>query len=216
MKIPTLTKDDLYEGQVTECSCKKPAPPELPVGTALEPMDAITIAEEGSDTGASESTAVNSEPHGKGPTCLPWVKITRDPTRFRACLAEARKMGAITSSEKLYNVLKEYMTAEDVEVFYVVLLDTQLFVRGIGELARGARDRVQTPVPDILRLAIIDGAMAFAVAHNHPSGKATPSEADKELTKAILEGANAVDILLMDHIVVGADKYYSFADHGLL
>jgi len=154
----------------------------------------------------------------EGPTCLPWVKIQRDPKRFRACLAQARKFGRITESEKFFDMVKDFMTAEDQEVFYVLLLDTQLQVRGISELARGARDRTLTPIPDALRVAIIDGAMAFCVAHNHPSGPCEPSKADRELTKDIKAGADAVGILMLDHIVVGAStkEYYSFSDAGEL
>lgn len=170
-------------------------------------------------SGAQDNEGFDSS----GPSCLPWVKVTRDPKRFRACLAQARKYGRITGSESFYNIVKDFMTAEDQEVFYVLLLDTQLQVRGISELARGARDRTLTPIPDVLRIAIIDGAMAFCIAHNHPSGPCEPSKADKELTKSIKEAADAVGILMMDHIVVGAgsgpngdgpQNYYSFDDHG--
>jgi DNA repair protein RadC len=147
------------------------------------------------------------------PTCLPWVKVTRDPKRFRACYSAAQKIGAVTSSEKLYDLLKDAAIKEDQEVFYVVLLDTQLHVRGVSEIARGARDRVMAPVPDVLRLPLVEGAMAFAVAHNHPSGKPLPSEADKHLTKALKEAADTVGILMVDHIIVGAREYYSFSDH---
>lgn len=236
MSYPPLTEHDTYEG-ASDCGCKH-TPPVL-----AEPMVAITVVEEALDlsppipprtlrvekahqakdgsftfetmtevgiAGASEARDCD------GPKCLPWVRITRDPNRFRACLAQARKIGRIESSKKLYELVKDFMTAEDQEVFYVILLDTQLYVRGISELARGARDRVQTPVPDVLRLAIVDGATAFLVAHNHPSGRPNPSEADKDLTKAIVEAADAVGIGFFDHIIVGATSYYSFADNKLV
>lgn len=152
---------------------------------------------------------------GEGP-CLPWVKISRDPKRFRACLARARTLGPIKGPGAFYDLVKEYMIQEDQEVFYVLLLDTQLQVRGISELARGARDRVLTPIPDVLRLPLVDGALAFAVAHNHPSGKLDPSKADKDLTTAIQHAADAVGLHFSDHIVVGADGFFSFREQGLL
>lgn len=174
-------------------------------------MEAITVVEE-----PVQGPREAGEAGEAGPSCLPWVKVTRDPNRFRTCLAEARKIGRLESPQKFYELVKSHMTREDVEVFYVVLLDTQLYVRGISELSRGARDRVQAPIPDMLRLAIVEGATAFVVAHNHPSGKTNPSEADKELTKAILEASEVIGIPCFDHIIIGADGYYSFAEHKLM
>jgi DNA repair protein RadC len=158
------------------------------------------------------------EPQGacESGACLPWVRATRDPTRFRKCLESARKYGQITDSKKIYGLLKDYLTAEDQEVFYVVLLDTQLYVRGVGEITRGARDRVQVPIPDVLRLPLLDGATAFIVAHNHPSGVVKPSEADKELTKSIIKASQTIGIPMFDHIIVGSHGYFSFADEKLI
>jgi DNA repair protein RadC len=98
----------------------------------------------------------------------------------------------------------------------VVLLDTQLYIRGVTELARAERDRTAAPIPDMLRVAIVDGAMAFVVLHNHPSGNCKPSKADIELTKAIQKAAQCVDILLLDHIVMGSGEYFSFKEHNML
>jgi len=97
-----------------------------------------------------------------------------------------------------------------------VLLDTQLQVRGVGEISRGARDSVQTPIPDILRLPIVEGAKAMIVMHNHPSGKVNPSKADKALTKTLKQACDTVNIDLFDHLVVGPNEYFSFANEGLL
>ena len=152
----------------------------------------------------------------QGETCLPWVRVQRDPQRFRAALEAARKIGPVTSSKVFYKLVKDHLTAQDQEVFYVLLLDVHNNIRGISEISRGARDRVLTPIPDVLRLPLVDGATGFIVAHNHPSGNPKPSAADKEVTKAIKEAADAVNVLFIDHIIVGANSYYSFSDHGLV
>lgn len=146
------------------------------------------------------------------PSCLPWVRIQRDPATFTKCLAEARALGPINNSKQVADLFRKEGLSQDQEVFYVLLLDTQRQCRGVGEISRGARDRVQTPIPDILRLPIVDGAMGFVVVHNHPSGKVQPSEADKEITKAINEAAHAVGVHLFDHVIIGTDKHYSFYD----
>lgn len=151
----------------------------------------------------------------RGASCLPWIRVEKDPQRFRAALQAARKLGPIKKPADFCRLMMEYLVSQDQEVFIVLLLDVHQQVLGIGDIARGARDRVLTPIPDILRLPIVDGATAFIVAHNHPSGKPTPSAADKEVTKAIKEGAEAINLLFLDHIVVGANGYYSFSAHGL-
>lgn len=152
----------------------------------------------------------------ESPTCLPWVRVQRDPKNFRACLDQARKLGHMDNSKAIYNLVKEQLVKEDQEVFLVIMLDTQMQVRGITELARGARDSVQVPVPDTLRVVLLDGSSSFIVVHNHPSGVTRPSDADKELTKALGHAAKTVRIPLLDHLIVGADGYYSFNEHDLM
>lgn len=158
----------------------------------------------------------------KGSACLPWVKYARDPNTFLAGLARAHAVGKIDSAKKIHQIFlgdKDHpgpALTEDQEVFYVVMLDTHCRIRGIGEISRGARDRVQTPIPDILRLPLVEGAMGFIVVHNHPTGDVRPSEPDKEITKAIALAAQSIDVPLFDHVIVGPTKYFSFYDHKLI
>lgn len=151
------------------------------------------------------------------PNCLPWVRITRSPEKFRSCLAAARALGPVHDSKAVVKLVGEYLLGQDQECFLVILLDSQLQVRGISEIARGARDRVDVPVSDTLRIAIVDGATAICVVHNHPSGVAKPSDSDKELTKTIKAAAKTVHLELMDHVIIAdGKKYYSFAKDGKL
>lgn len=147
--------------------------------------------------------------------CLPWFQIEKN-ANFEQCMAEARKLGQIDNAKKLLPLVQPYLEKQDQECFVAVSLDTQLYVRGITLVAKGERDRVSAPIPDILRVVIERGAMGFVVLHNHPSGKSRPSKADRDLTKAIAKAASCVDILLVDHIVIGTNEYYSFKDHGQL
>jgi DNA repair protein RadC len=215
--------DDASQEEVVGCgACSHTANPGQPAVLRFEKAKRNPVGgysfEQGTDVELSpELQALFSQGGAcQGGACLPWVRVQRDPQRFRAALHAARNMGPVTSSRQFYNLIKEYMVSEDQEVFVVVLLDVHANVRGIGEISRGARDRVLTPVPDVLRLPLVDGATQFVVAHNHPSGKTTPSDADKEVTKAIKKGADAVGLLFIDHIIVGANGYYSFHDHRLV
>ena len=68
----------------------------------------------------------------------------------------------------------------------------------------------------IFRRALELGAVSLIACHNHPSGSIRPSKADEVLTQKILQGARYLDIKLLDHIIIGDDGYFSFADEGLL
>lgn len=150
----------------------------------------------------------------RAPTCLPWVRITRSPENFRGCLAAARTIGPIKDKTAVRKLVGEYLMEQDQEVFLVILLDVQSQVRGISEVARGSRDRVDVPVPDVLRIAIVDGATAIILVHNHPSGVNKPSHSDEMLTKTLRDACKEINLRLMDHVILAGDKAYSFVtDH---
>lgn len=149
--------------------------------------------------------------------CMPWVSVAKNPDRFNKCVEAARRLGAIDTPRQLYDALCKFVRedgtnvlSQDQEVFWVILFDTHGYIRGVGEIARGARDRVQVPIPDVLRLPLVDGATAFAVLHTHPSGYAKPSQADAKLTKAIERAGQIMDLPLFDHLVIGSGEFYSF------
>jgi hypothetical protein len=149
-----------------------------------------------------------------GQVCRPWVRMEKDPQAYNACMKLAEKVGPIEGHERLYEICRQQMEREDVETYYAILFDTHLGLRAMSEIARGARDRVPTPMPDLARVALYQavhyGAMGLAVAHCHPSGKARPSDADKQVTQAVEEACHAMGLLFVDHLVVGSKQYYSF------
>jgi hypothetical protein len=152
---------------------------------------------------------------------VPWVKVTRDPKKYAQAMANAEQQGPVKNAADIYNLeveggkLGDVMAKEDQEVFCVVILDIRGQARGISEVHRGARSRVDVSVVDVLRVAIDGGGEGFAVTHNHPTGNAQPSKADKDLTEAIREGAKAVDLAFCDHVVIGHGQYYSFEQKKL-
>jgi hypothetical protein len=166
-------------------------------------------------TAGGEATEAPAAVVPEGQVCRPWVRMEKDPQAFNACMALSQKLGAIEGHDKLYEVVRQQMEREDVEVFYAVVLGTHLELRAMSEIARGARDRVQTPMADLCRFALYQavhyGGMGLAVAHTHPSGaRAKPSTADRDVTKAVEQGCEAMGIMFVDHIIVSANTYYSF------
>jgi DNA repair proteins len=80
----------------------------------------------------------------------------------------------------------------------------------------GTVDRVVVYPRRIIESALSNHAAGLILVHNHPSGYPEPSEEDKRLTRAVSEAAKALDIRVLDHIVVGKDGYFSFMEHCLL
>jgi len=68
----------------------------------------------------------------------------------------------------------------------------------------------------IYKIALDKHASSIILGHNHPSGNVQPSEADQKITKKIKDAGFMLDVAVLDHIIIGDDKYYSFADEGTL
>lgn len=148
---------------------------------------------------------------------IPWIRVTRDPERWKESLARARQIGPVDDARKVYDLVGPALIKEDQECFVVVLIDVRQNCRGVAEIHRGARSRVATSVLDVMRIVVAAGAEGFIVVHNHPSGKAMPSSADRSLTKAIERAAKPFqgETTFLDHVVIGAGEFYSFAENKL-
>jgi DNA repair protein RadC len=166
------------------------------------------------------SSAKQEAPEAGAPQqgdCLPWVRVTRDPERYEACLAEARRIGPIDNPRKVYDLLAPTLIKEDQEVMLVVLVDVRRQLRGVAEVHRGQRSRVGVGVTDVMRVVIATGSEGFAIVHNHPSGSAKPSEADLDLTKTIEDASKPYgkDLTFLDHVIIGSGQFYSVREHKL-
>lgn len=99
------------------------------------------------------------------------------------------------------------------EVFCVLLLDNQHRLIRFEELSRGTIDSASVYPREVLRCALSYNASAIIFTHNHPSGVAEPSAADKQLTEHLVKALELVDIRVLDHFVVG-ESVVSFAERG--
>ena len=98
------------------------------------------------------------------------------------------------------------------ESFFAMLLDARHRVLTLHVVSTGGIDAAPVHPREVFSPAIRDGASAIVVAHNHPSGDPTPSSEDHRITERLREAGELVGIRLLDHLVVGAKRYYSFAD----
>ena len=102
------------------------------------------------------------------------------------------------------------------EQFEVAFLTSQHRLIECETMFRGTINQAPVFPREIVRRALELNASAILLAHNHPSGIAEPSQADRNITERICEAAKLLDIRVLDHFIVGGINTYSFAEHGLL
>ena len=102
------------------------------------------------------------------------------------------------------------------EEFLTILLNTKNRVIKTERIAEGSLTSAVVHPREVFASAIVNHAAAILVAHNHPSGDPYPSSEDRHLTKSLEEAGKTLGIPLMDHIVIGDGRYYSFREHGEL
>lgn len=102
------------------------------------------------------------------------------------------------------------------EIFAVLLLDSQHQLISYEELFLGTVNAAHVYPREVVKLALSHNAVAVILAHNHPSGIADASHADKHITSAIKQALQLVDIAVLDHFIVGDGEVSSFAEQGLI
>jgi DNA repair protein RadC len=162
-------------------------------------------------------TPVDENPTGGIPAVPgPFTQVVKDPGKFQAVMDRAHKIGYLDSDGQLAALLLPDLETQDQETFVVVGLDMRNELRSYTEVARGVRDCAMVGIPDVLRAANIEGCTGFVVAHNHPSGDAHPSKQDRDITKRIALGADAIGLVFVDHLVIGSKgSYFTFRDNKL-
>lgn len=127
----------------------------------------------------------------------------------------------IDSPQLVYELLGAEMRALHRESLRVILLDTRYHLMRIEEISLGSLNESIAHPREIFHPALIYSAYAIIVAHNHPSGDPTPSEADHRLTRRLAEAAQLLQIGLLDHVIIGSPTgekpaFYSFKEAGVL
>jgi len=102
------------------------------------------------------------------------------------------------------------------EVFAALFLDNRHRVIRFEELFRGTIDGASVHPREVVRKAMLHNAAAVIFSHNHPSGVAEPSQADRRITERLREALALVDIRVLDHIVIGDGEHCSLAERGLI
>ena len=125
----------------------------------------------------------------------------------------------IQSSRDAFELLLHYWEEDKMELleaFKVLFLNRANRVLQLLSVSTGSISGTVADPRLILAPALKLGTCAMILSHNHPSGNLKPSKADEELTQKIKNGAAYFDIKVLDHLILSAEGYYSFADEGLL
>ena len=130
----------------------------------------------------------------------------------------AEQRESLTEPEAIRRFWRARLGPLTKEVFQVAFLDSalRLLRNGVETLEEGTVDRAAVYPRSVVEVALRRGASAIILAHNHPNGDVRPSEQDKTLTRAIVLAASAVQLRVIDHLIVSPDEVFSFAQEGLL
>ena len=134
----------------------------------------------------------------------------------RALGENMRLADALSSPKAVRDYLKLSLSRLPHEVFVAVFLTSQNRVIVVEEIFRGTLTQTSVYPREIVKRALAHNAASVIFAHNHPSGEANPSQADRSLTKTLAEALALVDVKVLDHFIVAPGASLSFAEQGIL
>jgi len=153
---------------------------------------------------------------GLGPAKIAQIQAALEiGRRFRDVELRAAKQKVMCARD-VAGALIPQMRDLKTEVFKVVYLDGAHRIIEICDAAVGTVHHALPIVREILHAALQKYAVSMICAHNHPSGHLTPSQEDRDITKTLVEAGKLLQIRLLDHLIIGDGRYFSFADEGLL
>lgn len=153
--------------------------------------------------------------HGLGQAKLALLQAVLELAR-RHLAENLAQRDALANPDDVARYLSARLRDEPREIFVALMLDTRHRVICTEELAHGTLDGANVYPREVLKRALHHNAAALIFAHNHPSGVAEPSAADRRLTERLKQALALVDIRVLDHLVIGDGQVVSFAQRGLI
>lgn len=159
---------------------------------------------------------------GLGPVAITFLKmigalpekIYKDELKNQKLIKDDKNK--ISDKEVLLKFLRNKIGYEDVEKFYVIYLSSSNEVIAFEESSSGTLDRSSIYPREIYKRVIMENAKSIIIAHNHPSGNTCPSKCDIDITNEIAKGLKNFGALLLEHIIITRDSYFSFLEEGLI
>jgi DNA repair protein RadC len=126
------------------------------------------------------------------------------------------EMPTWNSSQEIFEYFYYSMRDLKKEVIKAVFLNSQNGVIEIKDISEGTVDSAQMYPREVIERALRCGAVGLVLVHNHPSGLPQPSQSDKELTRNLVFAGMTMQIKVLDHLIIGDNRYYSLAGEGLI
>lgn len=143
--------------------------------------------------------------------------------QLQAVLELSRRAGAeqftrasLCTPDAVRGYLRSTFTCQPHESFIVMFLDVKHRLIDTTEMFRGTLTHTSVYPREVVKAALRRNAAGVMLAHNHPSGEASPSDADLRLTSALVQALALVDVRVVDHFIVAGSHIHSFAEHGQL
>jgi len=122
----------------------------------------------------------------------------------------------IKTSRDAYEIFRSTIGDRPYEEFWIILLNRANKVLKKCNISEGGISGTVVDPKKIFKISLDNHASSIILGHNHPSGVVTPSEADCRITKKIVDAGAMLEVTVLDHLIIGEDSYYSFADDGAL
>ena len=192
------------------------------LGTGVPGRDALSVAGE---------LLAKSEGSLRRLATRPWAEVARIPgvgrikaARLAAAIELGRRVGLETEPpperirgpgdvQRYYAPRLRDLTVEE---FHVLALGSQSQILADLLITRGILNSSLVHPREVFRAAIAEAAAGIIVVHNHPSGDPTPSADDRAVTRQLVDAGRVLDVPVYDHVVLGGERYVSFAEAGLL
>ncbi|TVQ88420.1 MAG: DNA repair protein RadC [Bacteroidetes bacterium] len=134
----------------------------------------------------------------------------------RRRLKDSLEKKKITSSRDAFEIMHPLLSDNNYEEFWIITLNRGNLVKRTIRISEGSLAGTVADPKKIFKLALEDNASSIILCHNHPSGNISPSKKDTEITQKCKNAGLFLDMPVLDHIIIGGDSYFSFADEGLL
>ncbi|MPZ72153.1 MAG: DNA repair protein RadC [Nitriliruptorales bacterium] len=158
------------------------------------------------------------------PVCARSAMLRRMTALAPACptcaparpLAPPDQRPQVTSPEEAYAIVRPLLEGRDREHCLLISLDVKHRVLGVATISIGSVDHTFMAPREIFREALLAGASAVFLAHNHPSGDPTPSSDDRQMTRRLAQAGQTLGVDVLDHLVVGNPAWVSLARLGVI
>lgn len=134
----------------------------------------------------------------------------------RRQLSRIHEKPQVSCSRDAFNAIAPLLMDLPHEEFWMLLLNRANRILGREQVSQGGVAGTVVDAKIVFRRAIEGQACSIVLCHNHPSGNISPSQADIDLTRKLKKAGETIDVLVVDHLIVGDGGYYSFADEGLI